>query len=77
MAKYIEYKGEKCEVVEIVNRSARIKTSKGEKIILVPKEQAVAIPETKAEQETKAEPESSAFSLVKYVCVIVFFKYLW
>lgn len=47
---YIEYNGEKCEVVEIVNRSARIKTSKGEKIILIPKDFNV-------EPEIKAEPK--------------------
>ena len=54
MAQYIEYNGEKCEVLEIVNRSARIATGKGEKIILIPKDFG--------EQETKAgqEQESDA-----------------
>jgi len=49
MKQYIEYKGEKCEVVEIVNKSARIATSKGDKIILVPKD-------FEAGQATKATP---------------------
>ena len=54
MAKqYIEYNGEKCEVIEIVNRSARIKTAKGEKIILIPKD--FEAQETKQEQKAESE----------------------
>lgn len=56
---YIEYKNEKCEVIEIVGRNARIKTSEGVKIILLPKEHKIEKPNytdmTKAELIERAE----------------------
>ena len=52
MKQYIEYKGEKCEMLEIVNRSVRIATSKGEKIILIPKDFCYYV----GEQEKKTTP---------------------
>ena len=55
MKNYIEYKGEKCEVIEIVNKSARIATSKGEKIILVPNDYCYYV----GEQETPAQETES------------------
>ena len=58
---YIEYKNEKCEVIEIVGRNARIKTSEGVKIILLPKEHKTEKPNyanmTKAELIERAEVE--------------------
>lgn len=56
MEQYIKYNGEECEVLEIVNRSARIATSKGEKIILVPKDYCYYV----GEQETKAGQEQES-----------------
>lgn len=50
----ITYKGEECEVIEIVNKSARIATSKGEKIILVPQD-FEAGQESAPAEETKAD----------------------
>lgn len=56
---YIEYKNEKCEVIEIVGRNARINTSEGVKIILLPKEHKTKKPNyadmTKAELIERAE----------------------
>lgn len=56
---YIEYKNEKCEVIEIVGRNARIKTSEGVKIILLPKGHKTEKPDysdmTKAELIERAE----------------------
>lgn len=58
---YIEYKNEKCEVIEIVGRNARIKTSEGVKIILLPKGHRTEKPNyadmTKAELIERAEVE--------------------
>ena len=51
MKQYIKYKGEKCEVIEIVNKSARIATSAGEKIILIPKDYCYYV-----DEQEKATP---------------------